>query len=89
MDEINLSIFDISNLLSKRNGVASLASSAAGITLSNIYGGDLHVWFALALVLAISFDWFGIAASKKELGYVLIQVSPLILNVLKQAGNAV
>lgn len=65
-----LSIFDFSHLLNARTGVAGITGGAIGTFIGKIYGGDLVLWFALALILAIGFDWLGgIAASKKDGSY--------------------
>jgi phage-related holin len=63
-------IFNFTNLLNLRTGLASLTSGALGTLLNAVYGGDLHVYFISAIVLAVVFDWFGgIAAAKKDGSY--------------------
>jgi phage-related holin len=63
-------IFNFSNLINLRTGLASLTSGAVGTLLNAVYGGDLHIYFISALFLAVVFDWFGgIAAAKKDGSY--------------------
>lgn len=63
-------VFNFNNLISTRHGVIGVVSGAGGSLLSKIYGGDMFVYFALILSLAIAFDWAGaIAASKKDGSY--------------------
>lgn len=65
--KINFGTFDLGNVMNFRNGVAAFSSGFVGPALSKVYGGDLHIWFVLVLVFAITYDWVaGSAAAKKD-----------------------
>jgi phage-related holin len=60
-------VFNLSNLLSARTGLASVVSGVFGTMMNHIYGGKMNPLFILILFMAIAFDWAGaIAASKKD-----------------------
>ncbi|ALC92052.1 hypothetical protein AM500_21330 [Bacillus sp. FJAT-18017] len=62
--------FDLSSLLTLKNMAAGTVAGFAGSVVGKLYGGELHIYFILALILAILFDWAGgITASKKDGSY--------------------
>jgi phage-related holin len=63
-------IFNLSNLATEKNLIASFLSTPLGYFLTLSYGGAWNVACMLALVLATVFDWVsGIQASKKDNTY--------------------
>jgi phage-related holin len=63
-------ILDFSGVFNFRNGIVSLSAGALGGTLGQFYGGELYVWFIVALALPVVFDWIsGSIAAKKDQSY--------------------